>query len=214
MRLGTIVGIAVCLSLATSAFGQRNKLKVGDTAPGLDIEEWVKGEETTIEEGKTYIVEFWATWCGPCKRSIPHLTKLQKEHGSDGLTIIGVSSEEADKVKPFVRKQSDKMDYTVAVDRRNSTKRSWFEAAGLKGIPAAFVVDQQGKIAWIGNPLSDDFDPVVQRVLNGRYNPKLEKEAAPMLRAAEQARKVRNWRMAQRHYDEVIELDWHSSGSR
>ncbi|MHC5026765.1 MAG: TlpA family protein disulfide reductase [Planctomycetota bacterium] len=207
MRTRTFLSIAACLMLTTGAFAQRGQLKVGDAAPSLDIAEWVKGSATTIETGNVYVVEFWATWCGPCRKSIPHLTKLQEEYGADGLTIIGVSDEEPDVVKPFVQRQGGNMDYTVAVDRRDGTKRNWFQAAGLKGIPAAFIVDRHRKVAFIGNPLDPTFDQVLGLVMGGRYNPKLEREAAPVIKAARSARKVRNWRMAMKHYDEVIEKD-------
>jgi thiol-disulfide isomerase/thioredoxin len=205
LKLGTFAMFVACLSLATQA--EAGKLKVGDAAPGIDIEEWVKGEEVTIESGNIYVVEFWATWCAPCRKSIPHLTELQDEYGEIGLTIIGVSDEEASKVRPFVEKQGDNMNYTVAVDRRNSTKRAWFDAAGQKGIPAAFIVDRDSKVVFIGHPLSDDFQETLNKVARGRFNPTLEKEAKPTLRLARRAKDTKNWRMAMKHYDEVVALD-------
>src|SRR5262245_35647835 len=78
MKARTILSAAIAFIITVSAFGQ-NKLSVGDAAPGLDIEKWVKGNETTLATGNVYVVEFWATWCVPCKKSIPHLSELQRE---------------------------------------------------------------------------------------------------------------------------------------
>jgi thiol-disulfide isomerase/thioredoxin len=195
------------LALTSTALGQRKSLEVGDAAPGLQIDTWVKGDETAIETGKVYVVEFWATWCPPCRKSIPHLTKLQQEYGEKGLTIIGISNEKTDKVKPFVQQQGDKMDYTVAVDRRDATNRAWMKAANKKGIPTAFIVDQKGKIAFIGHPMDEQMDAIIAQCVGGRYDPILQKQAAPVIRAARNARKVKNWRMATRHYNEVVALD-------
>jgi thiol-disulfide isomerase/thioredoxin len=187
-----------------------DKLEVGDSAPGLDIEEWVKGDEVSIQEGKVYIIEFWATWCGPCRASIPHLTKLQEQFDDD-LVIVGVSAEETSAVRPFVKKMGKKMEYTVAVDRRRSTSRAWLEAAGINGIPAAFIVDKKGKIAFIGNPHpradGEDMEGIIKKVMSGRYDPKLEKQAQPLLDAAAGARKTRTWRMAEKYYTDVIDLN-------
>jgi thiol-disulfide isomerase/thioredoxin len=207
MKVRTLLSAVLALGLAASAWAQDKKLQVGDQAPGLDIEVWAKGDETTIESGNVYVVEFWATWCGPCKRSIPHLTSLQKDYGDKGLNIIGISWEEPALVNKFVKEWGNRMDYTVAVDRREGTKRAWLDAAKLEGIPAAFVVDRKGKIAWIGNPLDGEFDDTLKRVLAGRYDPKLEKAAAPALQGARDARKVRNWKLANKYYDEVVALD-------
>ena len=103
----------LCLAMASSAYGQKNKLNIGDDAPGLDIEQWVSGGETTIERGQVYIVEFWATWCVPCKASIPHLNELQNDYGDRGLTVIGISTEEPDVVAPWVKAQGSRMGYTA-----------------------------------------------------------------------------------------------------
>src|SRR6266852_6743020 len=94
-----------------------DELSVGDPAPAITVKEFVKGTPvSSLEKGKRYVVEFWATWCGPCRVSIPHLTELQKKHPE--FTFIGVSVWEQDQkgVKPFVQQMGDKMDYTVAMD--------------------------------------------------------------------------------------------------
>jgi thiol-disulfide isomerase/thioredoxin len=142
-------------------------LKVGDKAPALTVENWVKGDEVkTLEAGKVYVVEFWATWCGPCIKSIPHLTELQKEYKNKGVTVLGVTTSEdmnrqikADDrlqhVKDFVKEQGSKMEYTVGYDHDRSMSKDWLQAAGQGGIPCAFVVNKEGKITFIGNPLSD-----------------------------------------------------------
>jgi thiol-disulfide isomerase/thioredoxin len=206
MRLSNVIVAALTLALTATVFGKPQKLAVGDPAPGLSIDVWVKGDEVKIAPGKVYVIEFWATWCAPCRKSIPHLTELQKKYG-DRLVIIGVSDEPQETVEPFVNKQGDNMDYVVATDRRNGTNRSWMKASGMEGIPAAFIVDAAGKIAYIGRPNEEAFYLTLASVMSGRYDPLLQKQAAPILQSARRARKVRNWRMALRHYDEVIALN-------
>ncbi|MHC4129978.1 MAG: TlpA family protein disulfide reductase [Planctomycetota bacterium] len=207
MRLSNVIAATLALTLPGAALGADEKLAVGDQAPGLNIETWVKGQEVKIEPGKVYIIEFWATWCAPCKKSIPHLTELQKKYGPDKLVIVGITDEAQEIVESFVQKQGDNMDYTVATDRRGACNRLWMRAAGLQGIPAAFIVDRGGKVAFIGNPLDDAFDQTLASVMSGRFDPALQKQAAPILKSARRARTVRNWRMALRHYDQVIEMD-------
>lgn len=138
-------------------------LKVGDKAPELSVEEWIKGKKVEkFESGKIYVVEFWATWCGPCKESIPHLTELQKTYKDKNVTVIGIAGSERgttekqklDGLKNFVKAKADGMNYTVAYDSDRSMSKSWMEPAGKDGIPCAFVVGTDGKIAWIGHPMS------------------------------------------------------------
>jgi alkyl hydroperoxide reductase subunit AhpC len=209
MRLGIILVTALILSLATTAFGQRN-LNVGDDAPGLDVEQWIKGPETSIAGQQVYLIHFWETTSRACQRAIPLFSDLQEEFGDRDLTVVGITSEEVDVVEPWVRNQGSKMEYIVAVDRRNSTTNAWVQAAGVTARPAVFIVDRAGKIAFIGViDLNDDgqrMASVLVKVLEGRYDPRLEREAEPRLTAARGARKTRTWRMAFKHYDDVIEL--------
>ena len=132
------------------------ELAVGSKAPSLSIDKWVKGSEVDLAKAKSdevYVVEFWATWCPPCRTSIPHLSQLQKHFKPKGVTFIGISNEKTDVVKKFLDNGwNDKMQYTVAIDKKNKTSEDWMEASGQDGIPTAFVV-KGGKIKWIGHPM-------------------------------------------------------------
>ena len=141
--------------------------KLGDAAYPLTGLTWVKGEPVTIAHGKVYVVEFWATWCPPCRESIPHLTALQKKY-ADRVVFVGVSQEAPEVVEPFVSKQASNMDYTVAIDTAGAVSRGYMEAFRQGGIPHAFVVDAAGKIVWHGHPLGP-IDQVLGQVLAGTY---------------------------------------------
>jgi thiol-disulfide isomerase/thioredoxin len=130
-------------------------LKMGDAAPEFKVTQWYKGGPVTLEADKTYIVECWATWCGPCVAAFPHLSEIAKANEGK-ITVIGVNVWERKKpeeVKTFVETQGDKMSYLVAADGENAIATHWLKAAGRNGIPCAFVVSK-GKIAWIGHPAS------------------------------------------------------------
>jgi len=152
----TSIVLALACAVAWCGSAQAGDLKVGSKAPTLSIEKWMKGAEVDLAkagENDVYVVEFWATWCGPCKVSIPHLSEMQKHFKDKKVTFIGVSNEKADVVKKFLDGGWDsKMEYTVAIDKDNKTSEDWMEASGQEGIPTAFVV-KGGKIAWIGHPM-------------------------------------------------------------
>jgi peroxiredoxin len=146
--------------------------ELGDPAPALQIAQWVKGGPVDLAEGRgkqVFVVEFWATWCPPCRTSIPHLTDLQKKFKDKGVVFLGVSDEKPDKVQPFVEKMGDKMDYVVALDQDRKTSKAYMGAFGVNGIPHAFVVDQQGRIVWNGHPMAE-LEKVVEQVLAGKYD--------------------------------------------
>ena len=199
--------IVALAAIASPAVAQEQTLKAGSAAPALAVPNWVQGEFGGLKDpSKTYIVEFWATWCGPCKRSIPHLSELYNKHRGQGLVIMGISDEPVTTVKPFVQKMSGTMSYLVGTDPEKKTQQDWMQAAKQDGIPCAFVV-RKGKILWIGNPLDDQFDSVVMQALAGRYNPELTKQAQPTIRAAGEAVRIKNFKDAWKHYDTVIAID-------
>ncbi|MBS1718065.1 MAG: TlpA family protein disulfide reductase [Armatimonadetes bacterium] len=132
-------------------------------------------EVKEFKQGYVYVVEFWATWCGPCRDSIPHITELAKKHPE--VTFIGVSIGEQDQanVQPFVKEMGDKMNYNVAMDSQSSPTAgsgfmfdNWMNAAGQNSIPTAFIVDRDSKIVWIGHPMAMA-DPL-QKVLDRKWD--------------------------------------------
>ncbi|MCK6457237.1 MAG: redoxin domain-containing protein [Phycisphaerae bacterium] len=149
-----LIVFALVVGSGSAALGA---LRVGDAAPPLAIREWINGEAVDPSKGgrdTVFVIEFWATWCGPCRLSMPHLTEMQHYFGATKLRVIAVTNEDPALVRRYVSAQGSKMGYTVAVDREGSTTKNYLVAAGVEGIPHAFIV-KGGKIVGQGNPLVD-----------------------------------------------------------
>jgi len=145
-------------------------LRIGDPAPAIKHSKWFKGTPVVnFEKGKIYVIEFWAIGCPPCMPAIPHLTELTRKY-KDQLIIIGMNGVEENKtVEEFVNKMSDKMDYNVATDTENKFMiNNWMTAAGQEGVPNAFIIGRDTKIAWIGHPMNLD-EPLGQ-MIEGKYD--------------------------------------------
>jgi len=187
------VGATASQAQTPSASNQERpyRLMVGDPAPALAVSDWVKGQKIErFEKGQIYVVDFWATWCGPCLESIPHLTALQKKHG-DKVRMIGINVWEnaPEKVPAFVEKMGAKMDYVVAQDlvppfpkdvkskprfalENGRSSQNWLVASGWEenGIPVVFVIDRDGRIAWIGDGWGGGLDAPLEKVVDGAWD--------------------------------------------
>ncbi len=193
MRVSPVKLVLAVSLLAGSAMAMADAtLKVGSPAPALKVAKWFKGKPIEkFEPGKVYVVEFWATWCGPCKTSIPHLTELAKKYeGKAIFTGVSVFEEPAPKdeayfgkVEKFVTEWGSKMDYNVAVDGKDGWMgTNWMKAAEQPGIPTAFVIDQKGSVAWIGHPM-DRLDEVVGEVIAGTFDVAAEQARVAKVKA-------------------------------
>jgi S1-C subfamily serine protease/thiol-disulfide isomerase/thioredoxin len=153
--------------------------KFGDPAAPLHVAQWIKGDPVDLATGtgKTvYVVEFWATWCPPCRESIPHLSKLQAKFKDKGVVFVGISDEKQQKVEPFVKKMGAKMEYAVGLDDNKQTSDAYMSAYHQDGIPTAFVIDKTGAVVWAGHPM-EDLSKVIEQVLAGTFVVKPETEA-------------------------------------
>ncbi len=145
-------------------------LKPGDRAPALTVSKWLQGDPVkAFEPGKVYVVEFWATWCGPCIYFMPHLAELQAAYRDKGVTFIGFTARDPDntleKAAAFVTRRGPKLGYTFAYGDDRTTFDAWMTAAGRQGIPCTFVVDRTGRIAYVGSPMYLPF--VLPKVVAG-----------------------------------------------
>lgn len=193
--------------LATSS-PQVPALDIGSSAPSLQTAQLIKGTAVPrFEPGKTYVVDFWATWCAPCKALMPHLSNLAAQY-KDRVQIVSISvREEAmgdlppqevlKNVTAFVTGQGRKMNYTVmADDPAGSINKAWLIAAGEASIPRAYIVNN-GKILWIGRP-DDGMEEPLRQIIEGRYDASadlLERTQEQELKA--QLRRLREYKPLQ-----------------
>jgi thiol-disulfide isomerase/thioredoxin len=209
MKLVKVLAFGLGILATATSFAQ-SKLDIGDPAPALTVTDWVKGTPTKeFVKGQVYVVEFWATWCGPCIESIPHVTKLARQYGSK-VNFIGVSIMEKDEsiykvnVPAFVKKMGEKMDYNIATEGPGKAMEThWMKASGQEAIPCAFIVGGDGNILWIGHPRSN-LEKTLDEVVAGKYDLKAaiaEKEAfdrdlaatKAMYASLEAAKKAKQW---------------------
>jgi thiol-disulfide isomerase/thioredoxin len=228
------LGTTALVALALNSFAQDKpavpSLRVGDPAPPIKVGAWLKGEPVaSFEKDRVYVVEFWATWCVPCKKSIPHLSAIQEKFAARGVTLLAVSVWEDDqkRVKPFVDELGAAMGYRVAMDLVPPRAKPglgqmallWLRAAGEDYLPTAFIVDGGGRVAWIGTSL--EIDAPLESVVAGTWDLELARakneqrikvnllvrrlrELLPM-KAAAQAKT--DWNLALSIMDELLALD-------
>lgn len=205
--LSIVLTTVGCTALQQRSWGAE-LLTVGSPAPTLNVEHWVHQDQgkfqpvTKFEAGKVYVVEFWATWCGPCVASMPHLAELQRKLADKGVRIVSISDEDLDTVEQFlereVRQAPDaKPDakpqtyreltsaYSLTTDPDQSSYHDYMEAAAQNGIPTAFIVGKDAKIEWIGHPM--EMDGPLEAVVEGKW----DREAfAAELKAQQEAEKA------------------------
>jgi thiol-disulfide isomerase/thioredoxin len=162
--------LVIFCSFAIITKGQSNypSLNIGDYAQPLRVRAWLKGTPVdSFRKGTVYIVEFWATWCGPCIAEMPGLSVVARNYKKT-VIVTGVNVMERDtsikRLAAFVDSMGTAMDYAVCTEDSNFLTRKWLNASGQTGIPVSFVINREGRIAWIGHP--HYLDEVLPKILN------------------------------------------------
>ncbi len=144
-----------CVVIIASACAQfilsAGEPKPGEAPPPLDLESLLQAPSGTQPSwkalrGKVVVLEFWATWCGPCVAAIPHLNQLADKFKDEPIQFISVTAEDEKVVRPFLRRKP--IQAWIGLD----TDKSMFDDYGVTGIPHTVIVDQNGIIAAVTHP--------------------------------------------------------------
>jgi len=111
-------------------------------APELVVEQWLSDEPDT--EGKFVLIDFWATWCGPCNKAIPELNKWYNKY-KDQMVVVGLSDESEKRVSLM---KEPVMEYFSAIDTQRRLKNTY----QVRGIPHVVLMDPEGIVRWEGFP--------------------------------------------------------------
>lgn len=187
---------------------------IGEKAPTLEGASWLKGESVTgYEKGQIYVLDFWATWCGPCIAGIPHMAEIQTKYADKGVNVIGVAIWPRPGQKPtkdFVTERGEKMPYRIAEDVNNLLAKRFMEPAGMNGIPTVMIIDRDGALAWVGHP-NPSMDRALDRIITepdyARKRATVEKKAAELGQALATAADAKDWARCLEIMDEFVALD-------
>ena len=134
----------------------------GDAAPTFTLDSLNGAGKLEVAKGKVTLVDFWATWCEPCKKSFPKLQELHMKHKSSGLNIVAISvDDENTKIKGFASRFSAK--FPVGWDNDHSLAKKYFGAAKDPTMPTSFLIDKTGKIRFVHTGYHDGEEQEIEK---------------------------------------------------
>ncbi len=129
------LALTILLSLPAGA------IEVGQTAPDFDLAGNLAAVKLSDYKGKTVYLDFWASWCGPCKQSFPWMNEMQSRYGAKGFRVVGVNvDQKTDDAKAFLKDTPARFD--VAFDQSGKTPKTY----AIKGMPTSVLIGPDGKV--------------------------------------------------------------------
>jgi thiol-disulfide isomerase/thioredoxin len=159
-----LAALALAAALLAPTFAA---VKVGDAFPDLGAYQ-LDGAAPAGLKGKVVIVDFWASWCGPCKESFPAMNELQKKYGAQGLVIIAVNQDEnASDMRDFLK--DNPAAFTVVRDAGADGKKL-VDKVEIDTMPSSFVLDREGKVRFThsgfhGDATKQEYEQQIEALL-------------------------------------------------
>lgn len=165
--------IALSFIVGLSLTAQSN-IAVGQPAPKINVTNWLANKPADESlAGKFIVLEFWATWCGPCLKAVPHLNELQSRFDRPDLYFISMTDESADRTETTLRRVN--FESMVATDETKQTQIAFGDGQkGLEQFPLTVLIDKDNIVRWIGEP-EELTEPLMEAFLAGQ---KIEEAAA------------------------------------
>lgn len=145
----TMISRVVMAAVLVAPVAAQGRLR--DVAPDFDAR-FTGSEARSLGDfrGRVVLLDFWRTWCEPCKKEVPHLNALQAKYKDKGLVVIGITNEEQKLVDDAI--EAWKQEIVIARVQGSKTDGAY----GVETFPYAFLIDAQGRIAWSGQPMMID----------------------------------------------------------
>ena len=162
--VGTVAALALAAGIAVALFDRAAPDTTALLALSLPDP---AGQPQPLAQwrGKVLVVNFWATWCAPCREEMPDLVRTQTEYGAKGLQIVGIAVDNVDKVQQFAKEM--KLNYPALIGGYGAMDLSKDLGNSLVALPFTLVLDRQGKVAYthLGPVKPDKFRDVVAKLL-------------------------------------------------
>jgi cytochrome c biogenesis protein CcmG/thiol:disulfide interchange protein DsbE len=136
------------------------------TGPDFSLSDVASGRQVSLSSyrGKVVLLDFWATWCGPCRMEIPHFVELYKQYKDQGFEVIGVSLDQQGVavVKPFIEQWN--VNYTTVIDSNGQLANAY---GGIRAIPSTFLIGKNGQILehYVGYNDKNVFEDAIKKAL-------------------------------------------------